>query len=200
MATRRTTTAKTAVTKPDFAALLSQARLPERTVPICLRGDLKAEHEQLNDQLELLEEKAVDSLAGNGGAELAERIEALEEQMRANSYPFRLRALPRQDYRAFRAKFPPRTNDDGEITEKRDEFFGFDVDAGAELLLRASIVDPELDDAIWSTLADSLTDRQYDDLFMAAYLLNRGDIDVPFSRAASRLNRLTGADSKPPTG
>jgi len=192
--------AAAAVIKPDFAALLAGAKLPERTVPICLRGDLVAEHEQLNEHLELLEQKAVDSLAGNGGAELAERIEALEAEMRASTYPFRLRALPRREYRAFKAKFPPRTNEAGDVVEKRDQIVDFDADAGAPTLIRSSIVDPELDDAAWATLEESLTDRQYDDLFTAAWLLNRGDVDVPFSRAASRLNRLTGADSKPPTG
>jgi hypothetical protein len=189
-----------AVKTPDFAALLAGAKLPERTVPICMRGDLKAEHEQLNDELERLEEKAVDSLAGNGGADLAARIDALEAEMRENTYPFRLRALPGREYRAFKARHPARTNEDGEVTDKRDDLVDFDADAGAEPLIRASIVDPQLDDERWNALLDTLTDRQLDDLFTASWLLNRGEINVPFSRAASRLTRITADDSKPPTG
>jgi hypothetical protein len=188
-----------AAAKPDFADLLAGAKLPERTVPICMRGDLKAEHEQLNDELELLEAKAVDSLAGNGGAELAARIEALEVEMRGATHQFRLRALPRRDYRAFKAKYPPRTNDDGEIADKRDRLVEFDADAGAETLIRASVIDPELTDETWSALLDVLTDRQFDDLFTVAWLLNRDAVDVPFSRAASRLTRITADASKPPT-
>jgi hypothetical protein len=189
---------KANASKPDFAALLAGAKLPERTVPICLRGDLAAEHEQLNDELELLERTSVDSLAGNGGAELAERIEALEAEMRANTYPFLLRGLRGPDYRAFKVKHPPRLTDDGEV-DKQDAMFGFNAEAGFEPLIRVSVVDPELDDVKWAQLMQTLTDRQFDNLGTAAWLLNRGDIDVPFSRAASRLNRLTADGSKPPT-
>jgi hypothetical protein len=191
---------KTNTTPPGFAALLAGAKLPERTVPICMRGDLQAEHERLNDELELLEKKAVDSLAGNGGAELAARIDELEGEMRKATHQFRLRALPGREFRAFKAKYPPRTNDDGEIADRHDQLVEFDADAGAEPLIRASIIDPELTGETWSVLLDVLTDRQFDDLFTAAWLLNRGEINIPFSRAASRLNRTIGADSKPPTG
>jgi hypothetical protein len=45
-----------------------------------------------------------------------------------------------------------------------------------------------------------LTDNQFDTLAMPRRGLNREDVDVPFSRAASRLNRLTADESKPPTG
>jgi len=188
-----------AVMKPDFAALLAGAKLPERTVPVCLRGDLKAEHERLNDELELLEKQAVDSLAGNGGAELAERIEALEAEMRANTYPFVLRGLPGPQFRAFKAKHPERVDANGAAV-KPDDYYGFDITTGFEPLIRTSIVDPQPDELQWSTLMETLTERQFDDLAMAAFLLNRGDVDVPFSRAASRLTRLSAAELKPPTG
>lgn len=186
-----------AVTKPDFAALLAGAKLPERTVLTCLRGDLKAEHEQLEDELERLEKDDVGSLAGNGGTELAERIKALEAEMRANTYPIQLRALPAPKFREFKAKFPVRI-EDGEPNQL-DQTWGFDMEAGHEPLIRVSIVDPELDDEGWEQLKDSLTERQLDDLFWASLGLNRGGIDVPLSRAASRLMGITGSDSKPPT-
>jgi hypothetical protein len=180
-------------TKKNFKTMLAEAKLPERTVQVCLRGDLVAEHEQLNEQLELLEKKAVDSLAGNGGAELAAGIDALEAEMRDNSYPFRLRALSKSAYRSFKADFPPRIGEDGEVN-KRDQAFDFDAEAGFEPLLRMSLVDPDLDDEEWAHLLETLTERQFDDLAGTAWILNRGEIDVPFSRAASRLNRLIAGD------
>jgi hypothetical protein len=185
--------------KPDFAALLAGAKLPEHVEPTCLRGDLKAEHEQLNAELERLETDAVDSLAGNGGAELAEQIRALEEQMRESTYPIRLRALSGPDYRHFKSGFPPRVDAEGEV-DKLDEAYGFNIEDGFKPLVRRSLVDPELTDDEFADLMTKLTDNQFTALALAAYRLNRGDIDVPFSRAASRLNRLTGDDSKPPTG
>lgn len=186
-------------TLKSFKAMLAEARLPEKTVPTCLRGDLVAEHEQLNEQLEKLEKDAVDSLAGNGGAELAEQIRALEEEMQQSTYPIRVRALSKPDYRAFMSEFPPRMDDEGKVSDDLDRMYGFNTELGFEPLVRRSIVDPELDDADFAELMTKLTDNQFNSLGIAAWLLNRGDIDVPFSRAASRLNRLTAGDSKPPT-
>jgi hypothetical protein len=178
--------------------MLAEAKLPEHVEPTCLRGDLKAEHEALNAELERLEADAVDSLAGNGGAELAEQIRALEAQMRESTYPIRLRALPKPAFRSFLADFPPRLDAEGKVRDI-DAGWGFNPDDGFERLVRLSIVDPELDDAEFADLVSKLTDNQFDTLALAALRLNRGDIDVPFSRAASRLNRLTGDASKPPT-
>jgi hypothetical protein len=185
-------------TLKSFKAMLAEAKLPEHVEPTCLRGDLAAEHEQLNEQLELLEKDAVDSLAGNGGAELGEQIRALEAEMRGNTYPIRLRALPRPDFRAFKAEFPPRMDAEGKFNDL-DAAYDFNTDAGFEALVRRSIVDPELNDAEFAEFMTKLTDNQFAALAIAAHRLNRGDIDVPFSRAASRLNRLTADESKPPT-
>lgn len=186
-------------TLKNFKAMLAEAKLPENVVPTCLRGDLKAEHEQLNAELVRLEADAVDSLAGNGGGELADQIRALEEEMRENTYPIRLRALPRPEFRAFLAEFPPELDEDGKAGGM-DAAFGFSVEAGFPPLLRRSIVDPELDDADFADLMGKLTDSQFDELAATAWRLNKGEISVPFSRAASRLNRLTADESKPPTG
>jgi hypothetical protein len=103
------------------------------------------------------------------------------------------------DYRAFKAKFPPRIGDDDKPNE-RDTFFGFNTETAFEPLIRMSIIDPDIDDARWERLMESLTARQFDNLGSAAWLLNSGDIDIPFSRAASRLNRLSDEESKPPIG
>jgi hypothetical protein len=184
-------------TLKSFKAMLAEAKLPEDVVPTCLRGDLAAEHEQLNAELERLETDAVDSLAGNGGTELAEQIRALEAEMQDNTYPVRLRAMSRPAFRDFKAKYPVRLDAEGKANE-RDQLFGFDSD-NFEPLLRLSIVDPELTDGEFADFMVKLTDSQFDSLAAAAYRLNKGDIDVPFSRAASRLNRLSADASKQPT-
>lgn len=185
-------------TLKNFKAMLAEAKLPEHVEPTCLRGDLKAEHERLEAELERLETDSFDSLAGNGGAELADRIRALEDEMRENTYPIRLRAMSRPAFRAFLAEFPPRLDDEGKVN-KLDSAFDFNIDSGAEALVQRSIVDPELADADFAALIATLTENQFDTLTMAAIRLNRSDVDVPKSRAASRLNRLTADESKPPT-
>jgi hypothetical protein len=186
-------------TLKSFKAMLADAKLPEHVEPTCLRGDLAAEHEALNAELERLEQEAVDSLAGNGGAELADQIRALEEQMRESTYPIRLRALPRPAFRAFLADFPPRLDAEGKVSNDLDQVYGFNTEAGFEELVRRSIVDPELDDAEFADFMTKLTDSQFSALVIGSWRVNKGDVDVPFSRAASRLNRLTAAESKPPT-
>jgi hypothetical protein len=178
-----------AVAKPDFATLLAAAKLPERTVQLCLRGDLVADHEAAERDLEQAQKAPSDSLAGSGAGDLADRLRALEAEMRANSYTFKVRALPKPRYRAFLADHPSRIEDDK--VNQQDAVFGFNIEAGFEPLIRACLIDPELDDAGWSRLMESLTDRQFDDLAMAAWYVNRGEVDIPFSRAASLSKRAS---------
>jgi hypothetical protein len=183
----RKATAPKAPAAPDFAALLAEARLPETTVPICLRADLAAEHEQLDRQLEQLVKKPSTKLGGDGRGPLIQRLEALQAEMEAKTYPFRLRALPRPQWRAHVAEHPPRKGADGEVDE-RDAAVGVNTETFYEATIRRCLVDPVLSDDAWAKLTDSLTDRQFSNLADAAWGLNRRDVDVPFSHAASLLN------------
>jgi hypothetical protein len=174
---------------PDFKTLLAAAKLPERTVDVCLRGDLTAEFEQAERRLEVEERNADVSLDGGGRVgELAERIEALRAQMREHTHTFRLRALPRPQFRALVGEHPPR-EDDGEIIAA-DRILGVNAETFFDALIRACVVDPALDADDWRVLLDEkLTDNQFDALAGAAWGVNRSDVDVPFSRAASRISR-----------
>jgi uncharacterized small protein (DUF1192 family) len=177
----------------DFRALLKGAKLPERSVPVCLRGDLAADHETAERELEQAQNSSADSLAGSGVGELVERIEALQAEMQQHTYDFRLRALPRPEFRALMASHPPRQLDDGGL-DQDDASVGWNQATFTDALIRACTVDPLLDDTEWTDLLGSkLTDRQYVDLSNAAWFVNRGEVDVPFSRAASRAKR-TSAD------
>ncbi len=95
-------------TMRSFKAMLAEAKLPEATVEICLRGDLAADHEVLVRELKRAEDSGAESLAGSGAGELADRIVALEDEMREHTYEFRLRALPRAEWRALCHAHPPR--------------------------------------------------------------------------------------------
>jgi hypothetical protein len=169
----------------DFKALLAAAKLPEQVVPLCLRGDLAAEVERLDAELELLQRAPGTSLAGNGSGALVEQIEALQEQMREHTYPVRLRALPRPEWNALRALHPPRVGDDGE-TLLEDRMSGVNRDSFFEPAIQASIIDPEISAADWEQLNATITDAQFQDLVSAVWTLNQGKVDVPFSRAVSR--------------
>jgi hypothetical protein len=191
----------------DVKAMLKAAKLPEDSVPICLRGDLQAQFEQAERELAEAEarRKANDSLAGDGSREIAERIESLREQMHENTVDFVFRALHRHAWKALRDRHPPRCKEDGSPDE-RDMFVGVNLDTIFDELIRSCLVEPVLDEEDWRVLlGDSdeqrarreaggepvedgtLTDRQWNQLADAAWTLNRGEVSVPFSRAASKI-------------
>jgi hypothetical protein len=180
-------------TLKNFKSMLAEAKLPEAEVRICMRGDLAAAHEAAEHELEQAEKNASDSLAGNGTGEIADRIQAIEAEMQDSIYPFVLRALPAPRFRAFKADYPPRIGEDGE-PNKQDAVFGFNIDAGFEPLTRMCLVDPELDDDTWAQLMETLTENQFEHLAGAAWYLNRGEVDVPFSSAASKLKQASAAE------
>lgn len=186
--TARPRKAVAAVQAPDFGALLANAKLPEEIVKVCLRADLAAEHEQLDEQLAKLLDNPPAKLGGDGRGELRQRIEALEAEMTAATYPFRLRGLSRRAWEKFKIAYPPRTEPDGSFN-RGDLLLGANGETVWEPLIRRCIVDPVLSDAQWEDLLEKITDKQFDDLAGAAWKLCRRDVDVPFSHAVSRLSQ-----------
>lgn len=188
--------------------LIRAAKLPETVVPVCLQADLVAEFEAAERELEMQQRVPRITLAGSGRErEISERIEALRQQMLDHTIDFRLRAMPREVWREFVAQHPPRKGDDGKPVES-DKYIGLNVDTFFVSLVRQSVIEPELDAEDWRGLLGDdkqerarraaagepaapgvLTDRQFDDLQNAAWKLNRHEVDVPFSLAASRILR-----------
>lgn len=198
----------------DFKKLLADAKPPERTVPICLRADLTGEHERLDRELKQAQNnKGADSLEDSGAGALVEQIEALQAEMRENSYEFRLRALPKRLFRALLNEHPPRRDEETGDPVREDTVLGVNRDTFYPVLIRVSCVDPQLDDDEWRVLlgdgeaeaarrlaADEpvedgkLTDWQFQELASTAFELNAWKVDVPFSRAALLAKRATGGE------
>lgn len=191
---------------PDINALLSGARLPETIVDVCLRADLVAEHEAAEDALQAAL-NGPQKFSGNGAAEHRDEILALEAEMKASTVRFRFRGLPKPKWRKLIAEHPPRLNPDGSLMQGDAPGINSDTFYGA--MLRACTVEPVLTEEQWRVLvgdteeaaakleaegrADEiedgkLTDRQWDSITDAAWKINRGEVQVPFSRAASRLS------------
>jgi hypothetical protein len=179
-------------TQTKIKQLLRDAKLPERSVPVCLQADLVAEFEAVERSLAQAQRDTRDSLAaGTKVRELSDRIEALREQMLEHTIDFRLRALSRPAWRKLINEHPPRKAADGSVVD--GDNMGVNSDTFFDALLRASVVEPELDDDDWSLLLEEkLTDRQWGQLTDAAWYLNRGEVDVPFSHAASRILSSSG--------
>lgn len=178
-------------------SMLDGARLAERSVELCLRGDLQADFEDLERQLKELrsgDQRDERLTSGAEGRALAEQIETLRADMADAMVEFRIRALPR-------AKWSKLLKDHPDADPKKQ----FNVDTFVPALLRMSVVDPELTEGQWVKLiGDDTTDAvlsasQYDLLSDTAWTLNRQDAKVPFSQLASALLRNSEPTSKQPT-
>lgn len=201
-------------TIPSFTDLLKGARLPEASHPVCLRADLTAEFEAAERELELIRKqpRQTDSLAGSPAGALIRRIEEIQQDMTAATYTFRLRALPKSKWRALVAAYPPRKDEKTGEPVPEDAQIGVNKWDFLDALIKVSVIDPEMSAEEWLTLIGhtekerealkkagkedeivdgALTDRQYADLCDEAWFLNRGEVSVPFSRAASLLKRDT---------
>ena len=165
--------------------LIAAAKLPEKSVPICLRGDLLSEWDTADAELMQISrtELVAPSLADGGRRRaLAEQMEALREQMLAESVQFRLRAVGRRRWTQLLAEHPPRDGVDS------DRALGVNGETFFTAIVRACVVEPVLTEAQWAGLLDeTLTSAQFEALADAAWTLNRKGVDVPFSRAASRV-------------
>lgn len=174
----------------DLDTALDAAKSPATTVPVCLRGDLQADFEDLERRLEIVTKNSPDSLAGNPEArELAEQIEALRGEMESATVPIRVEALARPKWLAMVAKYPVR--EDNEV----DDTFGFATDEMWPELVRASIT-PHVSDETWAKLDSKLTAGQMEALGLAAAALNRrGKVSIPKSSAASAALRTAAETS-----
>lgn len=168
----------------SFADRLAGIRLPERVVPLCLRLDLVADHQEADELLQQLMNRPAQKLGGDGRAEIRQRILELEAEMKAYEQPFRLRGMPGPQWRKLKREHQPRPAEDGDGINPADRL-GINNETFWEPAVRASIVDPEISDEQWQVLYGSLPDKQFDRLATAAWNLNESAVNIPFSFAAS---------------
>lgn len=176
--------------KTNAKAIIAAAKLPERSAELCLRGDLVARFQDLYRELKAAQEreKGGGSLDGGESLGLARQIDELRQEMAAHSVTFTFRGLPRTTkdpakatWSALLAAHPPRDGDD------QDKLLGLNRDTFYPALVRASLVDPVLDEDDWATLDGSLSDGQFQALVNAAWMVNARDVDVPFSPRVSQI-------------
>lgn len=164
-----------------FEDILAAAKLPEHTVRVCLRGDLAAEHERLENELDALRDWESSSLADEDPRRpLAEAIQAIESDMVDSTETFVFRALGQRKYRALLDAHP---DPKGEGSWNAESF--------PQALIAASCIEPPMDVVDVERLFDVLNAGQVETLFMGAYVVNEGPTQVPFSKAASAALRAT---------
>lgn len=165
---------------------------PTRTVEFCTNLDLRAQWEDAGRALDAAKRQAAEDPreASTAVRDAAEMVRGLEEQMRAHTVVFTLQAWPRKRWVEFEEAHPARQGNE------TDRTLGLDVSALDEAI-GGSIVavksldgkDVDFDPAEWSTLADEMTNGQWEDFATAVLNANRGVKAAPFSVAASRATR-----------
>ena len=162
----------------DIEQIIAAARPAQVEERLCLDGTLNAEHDRLTRALAEAEDaERFDGERSLGEAPaslgLARQVREVEELMRAAAVTFRLQALPSDEFAALKAKH----------TKGGDTL---DTPAFLTALVAASLVSPKatLDQA--KRLIDkTLSEAQAERLRLAAWRVNTGVVDIPFSRAAS---------------
>lgn len=179
----------------SFKELLADARLPRRIVSVCMRGDLTAEAQRLEDALENVQMSSGPRRLGDSSEseELALELEALREQMLAESVQFELEAHSSHTWRALKSKHPV-SSEPAPI----DNVIGADATPFFNEAVRASIVYPKIDDEDWERLTTVLSDGEWSKLVEAVYALNEQPISVPFSLRGSEVLRARSSDSELP--
>ncbi len=163
---------------PDLAEILAAAKPREELVELCVAGDLNAQFDALEAELLADAAKAATSLAdASHSPEIAARMEALRQEMKAATFPFRFRALGGRAWSDLLAVHPPR--------HERERF---NADTLPSALISACSVEPAMTIPEVEKLFEVLNQGQRDALFSAAWDANH-DGTVPFSLAASAILR-----------
>lgn len=179
----------------SIADLKAKVRRPEKSVALCLAGDLQVTFEELERELAQAREKpSSGTLAGSSNPEakaIAERIQALQAEMREHNEVFRFRGLTRRAYSDLVTANPP-------TDEQREEAPQADVNwekFGVALIAACCISHP-MTEAEAGELVDILTAAQYNALYQAASTVNILGIDIPNSYSASAVLQGSKRNSK----
>ncbi|MGW4803006.1 hypothetical protein [Kitasatospora sp. NPDC004272] len=159
----------------DIKAIIKGARRREKTVPLCLAGDLVGEYEELERQLSDVAALVGDSLAGSPRVSIAERMEELRAQMAEHLVLFRFRALDPRSWSDLLADHPGTAPEDV-----------FDLETFGPAAIAACAIDPAMSVAEFGELAEQLSTGQQRELMEAVWEINTTAVQkVPFSLLAS---------------
>lgn len=177
----------------SFDDLIAGATLPTTTVTLCVAGELQAQWEDLERELQDAIDAEDDSLASGGESrEIAERMDALREAMRAYERTVKFQALSQRAYSDLLAKHPPRKDNED------DQARSLNIETFPPALIAACAVEPVMTEEQVKQLAELLTNWQFNELFGASFMLNRSPVSIPKSVTVSEILANSAPRSKPP--
>jgi hypothetical protein len=163
---------------PSIDDILKQAKRRERTVMVCIRGDLAGEAERLAAEIARTSEdwEPSDLTEEHPGRALAEQLKTVRNQIREAEVPFLLRYIGDRAYSDLLAKHP---------SDKDEELF--DSETFPRALIAASCADPVMTEEQVAELFEVINEGEIKKLFDAAWEVHHASDVVPFSLAASAL-------------
>ncbi|MEV8046380.1 hypothetical protein AB0P02_21405 [Streptomyces griseoluteus] len=166
--------------------ILKEATPRERTVRVCMRGDLAGEAERLSEELSRVAEdwEPSDLTEAHPGRELAAKLKAVRAEARESEVPFTLRYIGDKAYSDLLAKHPG--EEEGQL---------FHPTTFPRALVVASCVDPVMDSEQAAKLFEVLNQGEIQKLVTAAWDVHTSSDLVPFSLAASALLAGLGGES-----
>ncbi|MBB4985037.1 hypothetical protein [Streptomyces nymphaeiformis] len=161
---------------PDISEILKKAKRRQKSVHLCLAGDLVAELEELERQLsEAGDAWSPDSLAATDPrVALAKKVAAARDKVRKSYTEFRFQSLGDKGWSDLLAEHPG-----------KEQGHAWDPDTFPKALIAASAVDPEMLPEQVSELFEILNEGQREQLFQCAFDVNREAPGIPFSLSAS---------------
>lgn len=163
---------------PSIEDILKQAMPRERTVMVCIRGDLASEVERLADELAKVskEWEPTDLTQEHPGREISAKLKAAQEAAQAAQVPFVLRYIGDKAYSDLLAAHP--SDNEREL---------FDDRTFPRALVVASCVDPRMTAEQAEKLYEVINKGEQTKLFDAAWDVHNSADTAPFSLAASAL-------------
>lgn len=161
---------------------------PETTVEVCTDLSLKARHEQAERAL-VEARRTQKTMASADVRALAEQVRELEQEMAAATVVFTLQAYPHKKWAELEEAHPPRAgvSEDEALSVNTSTFFDAVMPGSIVGVVRKSDGEPvPFDPATeWVTLADEISNAQFNDFALSVLRVNRGVTGAPFSQTAS---------------
>jgi hypothetical protein len=171
---------------PDISEILKKAKRRQKSVHLCLAGDLVADLEGLERQLADVGGDAwsPDSLADEDPrTALAKKVAAARDKVRKSYTEFKFQALGDKEWSDLLAAHPP-----------KDKNQSWDIETFPKALIAACAIDPVMLSDQVVELFQILNAGQREELFQGAFDVNTEAPGVPFSLSASGiLEALTAA-------
>jgi hypothetical protein len=169
----------------DIADILKRAKPRERTVMVCVRGDLAGEAERLSEEISKVSEdwEPSDLTEEHPARALSVKLKQVRDEARAAEVPFTLRYIGDRAYSDLLAAHPGK--DDSEL---------FNQDTFPRALVVASCVDPVMTEDQAAALFEVINEGEIQKLAGAAWDVHTSADLVPFSLAASALLAALGGE------